>query len=183
MTIRYFLTFLCGYLLGFNTCSFLPRYYDYFSEDKQIIDFQTFPSDSNKTEEQKVFNHSCVYQEVQVDNPKIIGENKRLVEKVESLKQTLTEALKKSKVEKTLSKVIEGSTEIERNNYFETFDFGTPNDGKSEVLLLYNNAKALPSNYKSLPKHFLSSMNATRATENCDYVHVVTIPRDDDRVW
>ena len=87
------------------------------------------------------------------------------------------------KKEKKLSKILEGSAKIERNNFLETFDFGTPNDGKSEVLLLYNDHEALPSNYKSLPLYFLSSMNATRASENCDYVHVVTIPRDDHRVW
>ena len=117
------------------------------------------------------------------DNSKTNEENKRLKEKVESLQMTLTQALDKSKKEKKLLKILEGSAEIERNNFLETFDFGTPNDGKSEVLLLYNDHEALPSNYKSLPLYFLSSMNATRASENCDYVHVVTIPRDDHRVW
>lgn len=187
MTVRYVLTFLCGYLLGFNTSSFFPASSDYFQkEDFVHVDLtreeernqQLSPSPSPRPEDDDKEDLP-----IGSDNSKINEENKRLKEKVESLKMTLTQALDKSRKEKKLSKILEGSAEIERNNFLETFDFGTPNDGQSEALLLYNDHEALPSNYKSLPMHFLSSMNAARATENCDYVHVVTIPRDDHRVW
>ena len=137
MTIRYVLTFLCGYCLGFNTRSF-------FHLEKQTLEnFQTFSprSASIETEEIAVFNHSCIQKKLPIesDNSKINEENKRWKDKIESLKVMLSQALQKSRKEKTLSTVIEGSTEIERNNFLGTFDFGTPNDGNSEVLLLYNN--------------------------------------------
>lgn len=189
MAVRYVLTFLCGYLLGFNTSSFFPASSDYFQKEGDFVHVDLTREEEQRNQQLSISSSARTEDDdkedlpIASDNSKINEENKRLKEKVESLKMTLTQALDKSKKEKKLSKILEGSAKIERNNFLETFDFGTPNDGKSEVLLLYNDHEALPSNYKSLPLYFLSSMNATRASENCDYVHVVTIPRDDHRVW
>mmetsp|Transcript_6912 Transcript_6912/g.13031 ORF Transcript_6912/g.13031 Transcript_6912/m.13031 type:complete len:616 (+) Transcript_6912:258-2105(+) len=77
-----------------------------------------------------------------------------------------------------------GISKIDREDFLGNFDYGSPSDGISPVLLMHHNQRSLPmSNEK---KRQLSSsivpMSAMDATENCDFLYVVTVPNKKDRM-
>lgn len=47
----------------------------------------------------------------------------------------------------TVRKIAAGITQLDRKEFFDRFDFGTPNDGKSNVLMLYHEDRSLPRSH------------------------------------
>ena len=87
-----------------------------------------------------------------------------------------------------LSKWAAGLVSINRKDLFDTYDFGVPMDPgaeKEDVLMLYNEHKALPSD-RSLSRASeyngdIPHTNAKEATANCDTMSVVFIKNPDSR--
>lgn len=81
----------------------------------------------------------------------------------------------------SIGKIVTGASVVNRDDFARTFDSGVPLDASSrennEVLILYNNRKALPSD-PSIAAEAQSMVTAPllpvqAATENCDHLHVV----------
>ena len=75
----------------------------------------------------------------------------------------------------------QGLARTPKKEFFEQFDIGVPMDPvkgmESEVLLLYNRAKAFPNDYKDPSKitddSFIPQLGTVDAIENCEYLHVI----------
>ena len=77
-----------------------------------------------------------------------------------------------------------GISKIERQDYDGNFDYGTPSDSQTPVLLIHHSRGTLPSNpgkAKALLTYIVP-MSAADATKNCDFMHVVTLPTANERM-
>jgi hypothetical protein len=86
--------------------------------------------------------------------------------------------------DQSLKSLAVGISKIEREDYLGNFDYGTPSDGNTPVLLIHHNDRALPSS-PLMAKQLATSivpMSAADATKNCDFMHVVTVPNKNDRM-
>ncbi len=84
---------------------------------------------------------------------------------------------------RTTSAYLNGVARIPKDDFVQKFDYGPPmeaaNDKNGEVLILYNTAKALPSEEKNRHKaqyqngDGVSLLTVDDATENCDTMNVI----------
>lgn len=79
---------------------------------------------------------------------------------------------------------LHGVSKIERDDFFGTYDYGSPNDGSAPALLLYHGESTLPANPTKAKQAQISAvpMSAEEATKNCDFMHVVTVPKKRERM-
>ena len=77
-------------------------------------------------------------------------------------------------------KFASGASRVNKNDFFENFDYGTPNhpnDPKSEGLIFYSHAKAFPNKSSdtldSNENDDAPLLSADHATKNCDVLHAV----------
>lgn len=85
------------------------------------------------------------------------------------------------KFPKTTRNYAQAMVRVPKAEFFEQFDIGVPmdpvDDPASEVLILYNHEKALPSDDKKMSKisddSSFPQLNTVDAVENCEYLHVI----------
>lgn len=80
----------------------------------------------------------------------------------------------------TTTSYAQGLARTSKADFFEQFDIGVPmdpiKDAESDVLLLYNRAKAFPDDYKDsmiTDDSSIPQLNTKDAVENCEYLHVI----------
>jgi len=76
-------------------------------------------------------------------------------------------------------KLVRGITKIDRQEFMSNFDYGTPNDGLSPVLIIHHGANSLPTSHPDSEKlsNSIVPMSVSDAAENCDFMHVFTVPK------
>ena len=102
---------------------------------------------------------------------------------LQAISESKTSESKPSMVKfpQTTKSYAQGLARTSKADFFEQFDIGVPmdpiKDAESDVLLLYNRAKAFPSDYKDLSMitddSSIPQLNTEDAVENCEYLHVI----------
>ena len=82
----------------------------------------------------------------------------------------------------SLKTIAQGMVKMTKQDFHKNFDYGTPMDGKDDdrVLLIYNSEKTIPTAKASEIKTHVIEMTAQEATQNCEFMHVVTIPNNNN---
>jgi len=86
--------------------------------------------------------------------------------------------------DQSLNTLAVGISKIDRQDYDGKFDYGTPSDSQTPVLLIHHSKGTLPSNLGKARELSTSivPMSAADATQNCDFMHVVTLPTANKRM-
>ena len=85
----------------------------------------------------------------------------------------------------SLYSLAQGISKIPRQDFLMNFDYGTPSsDATAPVLMIHHGESSLPITNPDSSKLSTSivDMSAKDATENCDFMHVVTVPNRHDRM-
>lgn len=82
---------------------------------------------------------------------------------------------------------MKGMARVNKDEFVKAYDFGTPQDTGGEVMIIYNHDQTLPSDRKKADVvskergEGVALLDTQSATENCDYMYVVTVPNDNAR--